>query len=85
MSSQVPNVGAGQNAASTSNAGTGGAAGSQNTATMSTTISSMEDLRSQSPEVYKAMMEGIAMGICNEMQRHEATRKKIAEQYRRTA
>jgi hypothetical protein len=31
------------------------------------TISSLEDLRSKSPELFKKMMEGIAQQICREM------------------
>jgi len=43
----------------------------------------MADLQAQSPEVYNAMMQGIAMNICNEMAREQAHLKQIQDEFRR--
>lgn len=36
-----------------------------------TTINNLGDLKAKAPKVYKAMMQGIAMSICNEMQQSQ--------------
>lgn len=43
----------------------------------STAISSMGDLEKKAPTVYKAMLEGIATNIINEMKAHEDRMKEI--------
>lgn len=52
-------------------------------ASMSTTVSSMADFKSQAPDVYNAMMMGIAMCVCNKMQRDQEELAKIEEEFRR--
>jgi len=51
--------------------------------TTMTTIGSLADLRQKSPKVYNAMMQGVAMNICNEMKHHEDEREKIIKDYER--
>lgn len=46
------------------------------------TVSSMQDLKNQSPEVYDAMMEGIAMQICSESRRAQERLRKISREAR---
>lgn len=41
------------------------------------TISSMSDLKEKAPEMHKAMMQGLAMNICNGMQKHQQRFKEI--------
>lgn len=41
------------------------------------TVGSLAELREKSPEVYQAMMQGLAMKICNSMQKHQARYKEI--------
>lgn len=62
------------------NPSTAGAIASSNPTaglTSSSTISSLADLKKKAPAVYKMMMEGIAMNICNEMQKHQERLKQI--------
>lgn len=47
----------------------------------STTITSLEELKSKAPEVWQKMLEGIGMNICNEMRRHEDRIKELRRQY----
>lgn len=79
-------TGATQPAASTTAATTTAAATTANatatTAAMSGTVSTMADLQQQSPEVYNAMMQGIAMIICGDMQNDEADLEKMEEEFR---
>lgn len=56
-----------------------------NTQTVAGTIGSMADLKNESPQVYNAMMQGIAMNICNEMDRHQKELKRIQQEARRDA
>ena len=67
----------------TQNAGATGSASTSSEALISSTIGSMADLQAQSPEVYNAMMQGIAMNICNEMAREQAHLKQIQDEFRR--
>lgn len=48
----------------------------------SSSVSSMADLKEKSPEVYNAMMQGVAMKICNEMKSHQDRIKKIMRENR---
>jgi hypothetical protein len=57
---------ANNNTAATTAAPGGGGAGS---GSISTTISSLQDLQNKSPQVYNAMMQGISMNICNDMKK----------------
>ncbi len=45
-------------------------------------VSSMADLKEKSPKVYNAMMQGIAINICREMQDHQRRLKKITRKAR---
>lgn len=68
---------------STQNAGATGSTTASSEALISSTVGSMADLQAQSPEVYNAMMQGIAMNICNEMAREQAHLKQIQDEFRR--
>jgi hypothetical protein len=46
----------------------------------STTISSMDQLQQAAPEVYQAMLQGIAIQICGQMQQQEQTLVQIIKQ-----
>lgn len=48
----------------------------------STFVSSLSELKEKSPKVYNAMMEGIAMKICNSMRDHQARLKKLMREGR---
>lgn len=50
--------------------------------TGATKISSMEDLKNKAPEVYKKMMESLAMNICRQVKRADDRRKQAASQYK---
>jgi len=50
-----------------------------------TKIGSMAELREKAPEVYKKMMEGLAMNMINEMRRRQDRLKKMMREYRRQA
>lgn len=71
--------------------GAGTPTGNANAAAMSSslessgTVSNMADLKEQAPEVYKAMMQGVAMNICREMQHHQARLKEIMRKARQDA
>jgi len=49
----------------------------------STTVSSLADLKLKAPKVYQAMMEGIAMDICNDMQAAQQRLKDIMDEAQR--
>jgi len=51
----------------------------------STTVGSLQELQSKAPTVYKAMMEGIAMNIVNEMKDHQDRIKEMNRQAARDA
>ena len=51
----------------------------------STPVSNMEDLRTKAPTVYKAMMEGIATNIVNEMKDHQTRLKEMMREAQRNA
>ena len=55
-------------AAPTTGSAATAAAGGAGNVTTSTTISSLADLQQKAPQLYKIMMESIAMEICNQMQ-----------------
>ncbi len=55
----------------------------QSQITGSTTITSMEELKDRAPEVYKAMLEGIAVNIINDMEDHQERIKEINREARR--
>lgn len=48
-----------------------------------TTISSLSDLREKAPKIYNAMLQGIAMNICQHMKHMEDQRKQIMKYYER--
>lgn len=45
-------------------------------------VSSMADLKEKAPEVYRAMIQGIGMNICNEMRKHQRRLKEIMRKAR---
>lgn len=50
-----------------------------------TTIKNMDDLKNKAPDVYKLMMEGIAMNICNDLKGHQERLTEIMRDERRKA
>lgn len=50
------------------------------TLSMSTSVSSLADLKKKAPQVYNMMMEGIALNICNDMQHHQDRLKQMMRQ-----
>lgn len=68
--------------ATSTGAPTGAASGDFNA---STTIGSMSELQTKAPTLYKAMMEGIATNICNEMKNHQDRLKEMQRQAARDA
>jgi hypothetical protein len=69
---------AGASAAANPNAVKGGQSATVNSATQ---ISSIENLKEQSPEFYNQWVKGLAQTIVNKMQNDENHRKEIAQQY----
>ncbi len=71
----------------TTAAGTTGAAGATGNAAAaaqlnnSSVITSMGDLKSKSPKIYKAILEGIGTNICNKMKQDQDKLKEIREEY----
>lgn len=59
------------------------AATTGNTATAATVVSSMNDLKDKAPEVYKAMMQGLAQSMIKQWERAENRREKIAKEFER--
>ena len=53
--------------------------------TSSTKINSLDDLKKKSPELYRKMMEGIAMSICSDMKEHQDRLKQMMAEARRNA
>lgn len=51
--------------------------------TSDTKFNTLDELKQKAPEVYQKMMEGIAMDICREMQRHQDDIKKINREAKR--
>ncbi|QLH36656.1 MAG: hypothetical protein HWD61_11390 [Parachlamydiaceae bacterium] len=45
-------------------------------------VSTMGDLKEKAPEVYRAMLQGIAMNVCDEMRRHQRRLKEIMRKAR---
>lgn len=60
-----------------SNPITAGAIASVHEAGSNTTINSLADLKKKAPGLYKAMMEGIALNVCNDMEHHQDRLKKL--------
>lgn len=74
-SSQGSTSGVQSSGATQGASGTGAAADAE--VTSATTISSLADLEKKAPKVYKAMLQGIAMNICNQMQHNQERLKKL--------
>lgn len=51
----------------------------------STAFNTLEDLKKKSPELYRMMMEGIAMNICRKMQRNQEHLKQIMREATRNS
>lgn len=50
-----------------------------------TPVANMGELKDKAPEVYKAMLEGIATNICNEMKHHQDKLKEMQREAQRNA
>lgn len=74
-------------APSSSDPTTAGAVAQQNYAAVSgkSKVSSLNELKEKAPEVYRAMVEGIATTICEEMKRNQEHLKKIMDDARRNS
>jgi hypothetical protein len=48
-------------------------------------VSNLAELKDQSPEVYSAMMQGIAMNVCSRMAQQQAHLKQVQEEARRAS
>ncbi len=48
-------------------------------------VRNMADLKEKAPEVYQAMMQGIGMNICREMQKHQKRFREILKKARDNA
>lgn len=59
------------------------ASGDKNAVNSSTKIGSLEELKQQAPEVYKAMMQGLATSMIKRWDRAEERRQKIAKEFER--
>jgi hypothetical protein len=51
--------------------------------TAATKINSLDDLKNKAPEVYKAMMQGLARTMITQWDRAEKRRQKIAKEFDR--
>ena len=51
----------------------------------SSTVSNMGELQAKAPELYKAMMMGVATNICNEMKDHQEKLKEMMREAERNA
>ena len=52
------------------------------TADSFTTVNNMSELKTKAPEVYKAMMQGLATNICNEMKASQDRIKEMNRKFR---
>ncbi len=79
--SDVTGVGASSEAAPSSVGAPGG--GPNGNVDMNMTISNAEDLKKKAPEVWRALLEGIGMSICNRMkQRNDRLKKMMRDSQR---
>jgi hypothetical protein len=67
---------------STEVAGRPSAAANKAVVDMGTTISSLAELKSKAPEVWFAMMQGIAMNVCQDIERQQDHLKKAMKRMR---
>ncbi len=74
-----PSAPATQAAPTAATQGPSGATAGQFGGTVSggTTASNMTQLKERAPQVYNAMMMGVAQNICNEMQQHQDRLKEL--------
>lgn len=63
----------------TSPSGTGTSDGSSDNATAPSSYSSMAQLQTLAPQVYKAIIQGIAIQICNQSENFQITMRGIEE------
>lgn len=64
---------------------TGAPTGTAGEFNASTQIGSMSELKDKAPELYKAMMQGLATNICNDMKDHQDRLKEMQRQATRDA
>lgn len=73
-------------AGSPANAATPSASSATNPAAVEGgSVSNLAELKDQSPEVYSAMMQGIAMNVCSRMAQQQAHLKQVQEEARRAS
>ncbi len=51
----------------------------------STQVASMAELQTKAPELYRAMMQGLATNICNDMKDHQDRLKEMQREAQRQA
>lgn len=84
MSENAPAVAQAVSTASVANPGTDGAPGKgEEKVTSKTVIKNLADLAEKAPEVCHAMIQGIAMSICNDWQHFDNRLKAIQHEMRR--
>jgi hypothetical protein len=81
-SESTANISATTNEANTATSGAVASVSNQQQLSSASTISSLSDLKSKSPELYKKMMEGIAFGMVNKMQRDQLHLKEAMQKAR---
>lgn len=64
---------------------TGAPTGTAGEFNASTTVQSLQDLKEKAPTLYRAMMEGIAMNIVNDMKDHQEKLKQMMREAERDA
>lgn len=64
-------------------AGLAATANKKTIAGVDSTIGSLDELKEMAPDVYKAMMQGLATTIIKDMERREERRQKIAKEFER--
>lgn len=76
----VSSTGSATGAASSSGAG-----GDSKNWNLKTSVNSVDELRKKAPEIYRAMLEGIAMNMVGQMKRRQDRLKEIMRESRRQA
>jgi uncharacterized protein YmfQ (DUF2313 family) len=59
------------------------ASGDKNATTAATKVNSLEDLREKAPDVYRAMMVGLAQSMIKKWERAEDRRQRMVKEFER--
>lgn len=85
VDSTSPVTGASGSEQVSESAGAGAPTGQAGSFSASTPVSNMADLREKAPDVYRAMMEGVAYKIVNDMKGHQERLKEMMREAQRDA